>query len=200
MSPLVTEQSDSSEQGQPITESQNGLSCEGSKNHSVPALLLWVGTPSTTPACSKPIQPAHFQAWGIHIFSGLPVPVPHHPTVNNFCLISNLNRLSFSLKPKIPFHSLFFLSVLCAGRAFPAAALPAPLCWCVSECPYQAITASAASAQTPLHLVHMVLSLDMTSHTLPAFLSQICRIKLLQTPTFLSLSFFLPYPRQQQQQ
>ncbi|KAK4812888.1 LOW QUALITY PROTEIN: hypothetical protein QYF61_024244 [Mycteria americana] len=49
----------------------------------------------------SPTQPGleHFQGWGIHSFSGQPVPVPHHLIVKSFFLISNLNLLSFSLKP-----------------------------------------------------------------------------------------------------
>ena len=40
-----------------------------------------------------------FQGWGIHSFSGQPVPVSHHPHIKNFFLISSLNLCSSHLKP-----------------------------------------------------------------------------------------------------
>ena len=46
------------------------------------------------------IQPGleHLQGRGIHSLSGQPVPAPHHLTVKNFPLTSNLNLPSLSLK------------------------------------------------------------------------------------------------------
>ena len=56
-------------------------------------------------AAQSPIQPdlECLQGWGIHHLSGQTVPVPHHSYCNVFfSLISNLNLLSFSLKPFFP--------------------------------------------------------------------------------------------------
>jgi len=52
-------------------------------DHLLPTSMPWAGTPSTT---QSPIQPGpeHFQGWGIHSFSGQPVPAPHHPHHKEF--------------------------------------------------------------------------------------------------------------------
>jgi len=50
------------------------------KDHLVPPLLPWAGTPPLDQAAESPIHPGleHLQGWGIHSFSGQPMPVPHH--------------------------------------------------------------------------------------------------------------------------
>ena len=48
------------------------------KDYLIPTPLPWKGTPSTRPGCSKLRGLKHFQGWGIHSFSGQPVPVPHY--------------------------------------------------------------------------------------------------------------------------
>jgi len=51
-------------------------------------------------AARGPIQPGfeHLQGWGIHHFSGLPVPGPHHNLSEKIPPVSNLNLTSFNLK------------------------------------------------------------------------------------------------------
>jgi len=51
-------------------------------------------------AAQVPIQPysEHHQWWGIHNFSRQYVPVPHHPLIKKFFLISSLNLSFFGLK------------------------------------------------------------------------------------------------------
>lgn len=53
----------------------------GLKDHPVPTPLTWAETPFTKHVAQSPIPPAleHFLGWGIHNYSGEPVPVPHHP-------------------------------------------------------------------------------------------------------------------------
>ena len=54
------------------------------------------------------IQPGfeHLQGWGIHHFSGLPVPGPHHNLSEKIPPVSNLNLTSFILQ-----QILFVLSL-----------------------------------------------------------------------------------------
>ena len=46
----------------------------------LPQPLLWAGTPPTHQAADSPIEPGleHCQGWGIHSFSGQPMPGAHH--------------------------------------------------------------------------------------------------------------------------
>jgi len=55
-------------------------------DHLVPSHLLWAGTPSTTPRCSKlhPTWPSTIPGEDIHSFSGQPVPEPHNPQNKEF--------------------------------------------------------------------------------------------------------------------
>jgi len=72
------------------------------KDHQGPTPLLQAGPPTsifnTNQAAQGPIQPGleNFQGWGIHSLSGQPVPVPHHLSVKNFPLKSNLNLPSLN--------------------------------------------------------------------------------------------------------
>jgi len=56
------------------------------KDHPVPAPCHEQGCHSPALAAEGSIQPGleYFQGWGVHSFSGQPVPVPHHPVSKEF--------------------------------------------------------------------------------------------------------------------
>lgn len=63
------------------------LGLEGTlRDHLIPTFLPCSGTLSARPGCSKPIWPGlqHFYGWGMHNFSGQPIPVSHPPLSKEF--------------------------------------------------------------------------------------------------------------------
>ena len=70
------------------------------KDHPPPTQMLWAGCHPLDQTLQGPIQPGleHLQEWGIHIFSGQPVPGPHHLLSENFLIMSTLYLPSFCLK------------------------------------------------------------------------------------------------------
>lgn len=81
-------------------ESQNDLVARDIKDHRAPKPRLWAGTLPLDQVAQRPIHPGleHYQDWGIH-FTGQLVLCLSNLTVKNYFLISNLNLLSFRLKP-----------------------------------------------------------------------------------------------------
>lgn len=81
-------------------ESQNDLVARDIKDHRAPKPRLWAGTLPLDQVAQRPIYPGleHYQDWGIH-FTGQLVLCLTDLTVKNYFLISNLNLLSFRLKP-----------------------------------------------------------------------------------------------------
>ena len=70
-----------------LIESQNGLGWKGHlKIISFQLPCHGQGHLPLDQVAQSPIQPDfdHFQGWGIHSFSGQPVPVPHHPHSKEF--------------------------------------------------------------------------------------------------------------------
>lgn len=83
-----------------ITELQYVLGWKGFKDHPVQTPVPWEETPLTKQVAQSSIQTSikHFPEWAVDNFCNLSWCLPIFK-VKNFILLSNINLLSFNLKP-----------------------------------------------------------------------------------------------------